>query len=88
MLAAGFDKGFISALHDALRTDVNPRTGGHLAVHRQTFGVELVEVLPSGPVRHQIGIGNQHARRVFMGFEHAHRFAGLHQQGFVFVQFF
>ena len=88
VLAAGFDEGFVSALHDALRADVNPAAGGHLAVHRQAFGVQFVEVFPSGPVRHQIGIGQQHARRVFVGFEHAHRFAGLDQQGFVVVQLF
>ena len=88
VLAAGFDEGFVSALYDALRADVNPAAGGHLAVHRQAFGVQFVEVFPSGPVRHQIGIGQQHARRVFVGFEHAHRFAGLNQQGLVVVQLF
>ncbi len=86
VLATGLDEGFIGALHDALATDVDPTAGGHLAVHGQALGVELVEVFPTGPVRHQVGVGDQHARGVAVGLEHAHRLAGLHQQGFVVVQ--
>ncbi|MNV47775.1 hypothetical protein D3C71_1396520 [compost metagenome] len=37
-------------------------------------------------MRHQVGIGDQHARRIGMGLEHAYRLARLHQQGFVVVQ--
>jgi hypothetical protein len=54
MLLAHSHKGFIDALHDALRADVDSRAGGHLAVHHQTFFFERVEVLPCGPMRHQI----------------------------------
>ena len=35
MLAAHFGEGFEGALHDALGADVDPRAGGHLAVHHQ-----------------------------------------------------
>ena len=35
---------------------------------------------------HQIGVGNQHPRRVAVGFEYAYRLAGLYQQGFVVFQ--
>ena len=45
-------------------------------------------MLPSGPVWYQVGIGDQHSRCVFVGFENANWFARLHQQGFVVVQFF
>lgn len=83
MLAACFHEGFIGALHNPLTADVDPASGGHLAVHRQPFRVQLVEVFPRRPVRHQVGVGNQHAGRIFMGFEYADRFAGLHQQRFV-----
>ena len=62
--AAGFHEGFVRALHNALRADVDPRTGRHLAVHHQAECVEFVEVIPRGPVRHEIRVGNQHARRV------------------------
>ena len=37
-------------------------------------------------MRNEIGVGDQHARRVGMGAEYADRFAGLDQQGLVFVQ--
>ncbi|MCY1355607.1 hypothetical protein D9M69_420370 [compost metagenome] len=87
MLAASLDEGLIGALDDALAADVDPAAGGHLAVHGQALGVQLVEVFPGGPVRHQVGVGDQHARGVGVGLEHADRLAGLHQQGLVVVQF-
>ncbi len=43
-------------------------------------------MLPGGPLRHQVGVGDEHARRVGMGLEHAHRLAGLYQQGLVVLQ--
>ena len=86
MLTTGFDEGFVGALHDALAANVDPAASGHLAVHRQPFGIQLVEVFPGRPVRDQVGVSDQHARRVFMGFENAHRLAGLDQQGFVAFQ--
>jgi hypothetical protein len=86
MLAAGLDKGFIGTLHDALRTDIDPRTGRHLAVHGKALLIQLVEMIPVRPVRHEVGIGDQDARRVLMGAEHADRLAGLHDEGFILVQ--
>ena len=86
MLAAGLDEGLVGALHDALAADVDPAAGRHLAVHHQALAVEFVEVLPGGPLGHQVGVGDQHARRVDMGAEHAHRLAALHQQRLVLVQ--
>ncbi len=88
MLAARFDEGLIGALDNALAADVDPAAGGHLAVHGQAFGVQFVKVFPGRPVWHQVGVGDQHARRVAVGFEYADRLAGLHQQGFVFFQRF
>ena len=86
MLAAGFGEGLIGALHDALGADIDPGPGGHLAVHGQTLLIQLVEMVPGRPMRHQIGIGDQHAGRVLVGAEHAHRLARLHKQGFIVVQ--
>ncbi|MNE48767.1 hypothetical protein D3C80_1432520 [compost metagenome] len=37
-------------------------------------------------MRHQVGVGDQYARGVAVGLEHADRLAGLHQQGLVVVQ--
>ena len=86
MLAAGLDEGLVGALHDALRADIDPRAGRHLAVHHQALLIELVEMLPGRPVRHEVGIGDQHARRVGVGAEHADRLARLHQQRLVVLQ--
>ncbi|VFS31354.1 Uncharacterised protein [Yokenella regensburgei] len=83
MLTAGFYEGFVGALHDALATDVDPAARGHLAVHGEALSIKLVEVLPGRPVWNEVGIGNQHARCVAVGFKYAHRLAGLHQQRFI-----
>ena len=40
-------------------------------------------MVPGRPVRHEVGIGDQHARRVGVGAEHADRLAGLHEQRLV-----
>ena len=83
MLAAGLGEGLVGSLHDALRADIDPRAGGHLAVHRQPLAIELVEMVPGRPVRNQVGIGDQHPRRIGMGPEHADRLARLHQKRLV-----
>ena len=83
MLAAHFRESFVGALHDALRADVDPRARGHLAVHHQAFAIEFVEMIPGRPMRHQIGIGDEHARRVGVRAKHADRLAGLDEQGLV-----
>ena len=86
MLAAELDEGLVGALNDSLAADVDPGAGGHLAVHHQTLAIELAEMFPVRPMRHQIGIGDQHARRVGMGAKDADRFARLHQQRLVAFQ--
>ena len=86
MPAAHLDEGLVSALHDALAADIDPGAGRHLAVHHQALAIELVEMLPGRPVRHQIGIGDQHARRIRMGAEDADRLARLHEQRLVRLQ--
>ena len=73
----------VGALHDALAADVDPRAGGHLAVHHQALAIELVEMVPGAPVRHQVRVGNQHARCIGVGAEDADRLARLHQQRLV-----
>ena len=79
-------EGLVGALHDALRADIDPRAGGHLAVHHQALAIELVEAVPGRPVRHQVGVGDQHARRVGVGAENADRLAGLDEQGLVALE--
>ena len=48
--------------------------------------LELAEVLPGGPLADQVRVGDQHARRVGVRPEHAHRLARLHQQRLVVVE--
>ena len=86
MLAPHLDERLIGALHDALGADIDPATRSHLAVHGQTPLIEFVEMLPIGPVRHQIGVGDQYARCIAMGAEHADGLARLHQQSLVVVE--
>ena len=43
-------------------------------------------MLPVVPVAHQIGIGNQDARRIFVRAKNADGLAGLHEKRFVVVQ--
>ena len=86
VLSARFGKSFIRPLHNALRTNVNPGACSHLAVHHQARFIQFVKVVPVGPVRHNIGVSNQHARRIGMGAKNTDRLTGLYQQGFVFTQ--
>ena len=60
--------------------DIDPRARSHLAVHHQALAVELVEMVKRRPVRHEIRVRDQHARRIRVRAKHADRFAGLHAQ--------
>ena len=71
MLPPCFAERFVRPLHDSLAADVDPRARCHLAEHHQAFAIELVELLPCRPFRHQIGVRDQHARRIRMRPKHA-----------------
>jgi hypothetical protein len=74
------------ALQDALRADVDPRAGRHLAVHRQPLGLEPPERLPVGPVGHEQAVRDQHARRHLVGAEDADGLPALHEQRLVVLE--
>ena len=86
VLAPHLDEGFVGALHDALRADVDPRARRHLAVHHQALAIEFMKVLPGRPMGDQIGIGDQHTGRVGVGLENAGGLAGLHEQRLIALQ--
>ena len=86
VLPPGLGERLVGALDDALAGDVDPAARRHLAVHHQALAVEFVEMLPGRPFGHEVGIGDQHPRRVRVGAKHAHRLARLHQQRLVVVQ--
>ena len=71
------------ALDDALRADVDPRPGRHLPVHGQPERLQTTEVRPGGPLRHEVGVGDEHARRPLVGLQDPDGLAGLHEQGLV-----
>ena len=76
----------VGALQDALRADVDPAAGRHLAVHRQALVLEIAEVLPRGPRGHEQGVGDEHARRARVRAEDADRLARLHEQRLVVLE--
>ena len=76
-------EGLEGALEDPLGADVDPRAGGHLAVHRQPELLEPPELLPVGPVADQVGVGDQHARRPLVGPEDTDRLAALDEHRLV-----
>ena len=73
-------EGLECALQDSLRADVDPRAGGHLAVHHQALAVELVEVLPRGPFAYEVGVGDDDARGHFVSGKDGDGLAGLDEQ--------
>ncbi len=81
-------EGLEGALQDALGTDVNPASRGHLAVHHQALAIEFVKVLPVGPFADKIRVGNDDAGSHVVGGKDAHGLAGLDQEGFVVAEMF
>src|SRR5262249_11748187 len=79
-------KGFVVALRYPLRPDVDPRARRHLTVHREPERIEPSEFVPGRPPRHQVGIRDQHARRLVVGPEHPNRLPALHQQRLLIAQ--
>ncbi len=86
MLAACFGKGFVGSLHNALRANVDPGPCGHLAVHHQALLIEVIEMVPGGPMGHEVRVGDEHARRIFVGLDHGNGPPRLDDQGFILVQ--
>ena len=86
VLAAHFDERLVGALHDSLAADVDPRARRHLAEHHEALAIELVEVLPVRPARHEVRVGEQHARGIRVGAEHSDGLAGLDEERLVLLQ--
>ncbi len=76
----------VGALQDALGSDVDPRSRGHLSVHREPLRLQRAERLPIGPSRHQHRVRDQHPRRHVVRAEDRDRFARLHEQRLVVLQ--
>ncbi len=86
MLARAFGKSLVGSLQNTLRPDVNSGTRRHLAIHGQPEGVQAAELIPMGPFRNQVGIGDEDPRRFLMSFKNPRRFARLDEQSLIVVQ--
>jgi hypothetical protein len=56
MFSTGGGKSFEGPLHNSLTADVNPRTGGHLSVHREAESLESIELSVVIPLTDEIRI--------------------------------
>ncbi len=88
VLAGALGVGFVGSLEDALGADVDPGAGGHLAEHDETLGGEFIEMLLSGPVRDEVGVGDDDAGGFEGGLDDTDGFAGLDEEGFVGFEVF
>jgi hypothetical protein len=79
-------EGLVGALQDALRTDVDPTAGRHLAEHGQAHRLQAAKLFPGRPFGYEQTVGDQHARSHVVRAQHADRLARLHQQRFVVLQ--
>ena len=86
VLAGAFGERLVGPLQDALRADVDPGAGGHLAEHGEAERLEAAEFVPGRPARHEVRVGDQHPRRLVVRAEDADRLAALHQQRLVVFQ--
>ena len=86
MLPRALGEGLVRSLEDPLCADVDPRPRGHLPVHGEAESLEAAELVPGGPARHQVRVGDQHPRRFLVRPEDADRLAALHQQRLVVLQ--
>ncbi len=87
VLASALGEGLVGPLQDALRADVDPAARGHLSEHHEAARREIVEVLLRRPVRHEVRVGDHHARRVGVGADHPDRLARLDEQRLVGAEF-
>src|SRR5262249_133871 len=76
-------KGFVSTLHDSLSSDVNPASGGHLAVHRKFQRFKTIEFLARRPMGYEVRIRNQYSRSVRESSKRTDRLSGLDKERFV-----
>ena len=83
MLPRNRSERFVGSLQNALRADVDPRAGRHLAVHDQSRALELTEVVPRCPSTNEIAVGDEDARRPLVRAKDADRLTALDEQSLV-----
>ena len=78
VLTCELRKRLVRSLQDPLRSDIDPRSGRHLAVHRQSLRFEFAKDAPVGPFRYEIRVRDDHARRACVRLPNRDRLATLH----------
>jgi hypothetical protein len=68
-------KRLVGTLDNTLRTNVNPTPGRHLPIHRELHCFQAVKFVACCPVWYEVGVGDQHARRVGKCPKHTDRLA-------------
>jgi hypothetical protein len=81
--AGDLREALVGSLHDALGADVDPRPGGHLPVHREPELLEAAELVPRGPLGHEVRVGQEHARGPLVRPEDADGLARLDEERLV-----
>src|SRR5699024_10090717 len=81
--AGNSGKRFKGALQNALRTDVDPRAGGHLPVHHEPLSFEFAKLGPRRPISDKVGVCEEDSGSPLVRAEHSDGFTRLHKQGFV-----
>ena len=79
-------KCFKCPLHDSLATDINPRAGRHLSVHRQSHPLEAIELGVVIPLTDEVGVRDQDTRRFIVRPEFPNRLSRLDQERFVVLE--
>ena len=74
-LAGNGPEALVGALQDPLGADVDPRPGSHLSEHGQAEMLQPAEFVPSAPIGHEVGVGDEHPGRPFVRLEDADRLA-------------
>src|SRR5262249_49559799 len=76
----------VRALENSLRSDVDPRPGGHLPVHRETESLELAEFFPRSPPANEVAVRDKNARSRWLRTKDGDGRAALHEQSLVRVE--
>ncbi len=88
VLVGAGGEGLVGSLHNALASDVDPGSCGHLSVHGESHSFESAELIKSRPSWHEVAIGEKHPWGLVVGAEHTDRLARLDEQGFVVLKAF
>ena len=86
MFLRSCSEGFKRALHDSLAADIDPRSGGHLAVHGQAEAFQSIEFRVVRPMANQVRIRDQYPGRFIVCPKFANRLSRLNEQRLIILE--